>query len=347
MATGSPAATIPIARGAVASGRRSWRVGSSVSARQDYDDSVSRSSKLCELPRLVARVAAALGDDAAVRPRAGGFALVEHVWHLVDLETEAFQVRLARLASEPAPWLPDFDGDRAARERDYLARSAAAGVRAFTRARAATVAALARIRGTGWLRGGMQEHVGYVTLGELPERVLGHDRSHAAELTALVAELRPGHALVDELARWCAGIVEAPSSPCRRRGQGQARLRRPRLAQRRVASALPLARIQRAVASHVAAGERSAAALGRSLGLSARTLQRRLAEHGLTVQCLVQESMRALAIEHLRAGADWRAAAIDLGFSDPRAFARAFKRWTRVTPSVFQRTPALTRGGCM
>ena len=293
-------------------------------------------SKLCELPPLVARVAAAIGDAAVARPDGHGFALVEHVWHLAEIETEAFQVRLARLVSEPAPWLADFDGDRLALERCYLERSLAAGVRAFVRARAATVAALGRIRGAGWLRGGVQEHVGYVTLGELPERMLGHDKSHAGELAALLSAIRPGHALVGELRRWCAGIVDAPVSPCNRR-----RAQRPR-----AAAALSLARIQRAIAASVAAGEHSTAALGRALGLSRRTLQRRLAEHGLTVQCLVQESVRALAIDRIRGGADWRAAAIGLGFSDPRAFARAFKRWMRVTPSVFQRAPAVTRRGC-
>src|SRR5262245_35024242 len=195
-----------------------WRVGSSAGTPARYHRFVDRPSKLCELPPLVARAAEAIGDAAAIRPAPRAFALVEHVWHLAEIETEAFQVRIARLASEDAPWLADFDGDRLARERRYLARSLPAGVRALVRARAATVVALGAIRGAAWLRGGIQEHVGYVTLGELPERVLAHDKSHAAELAALVAELRPGHALVGELHRWCAGIVDAPSSPCRRRG---------------------------------------------------------------------------------------------------------------------------------
>jgi len=298
--------------------------------------SMTPSSKLCELPSLVARVAAAIGDAAAVRPEPATFALVEHVWHLAEIEAEAFQVRLARLATEPAPSLPNFDGDRLAAERCYLARPVAAGLRAFTRARAETVRALSRIRGTAWLRGGFQDQVGYVTLGELPERILGHDRSHAGELAQLVGALRPGHALADELARWCAAIVEPPVSPCNR-----AATARPR-----TTAALPLARIQRAIAASVT-GDVSLVALGRALGVPPRTLQRRLADHGLTLQCLVEESRRSLAIGRLRDGADWRQAAGELGYGGPRAFARAFKRWTHVTPVAFQRAPAVTRRGCM
>jgi len=300
---------------------------------------MAQHSRLCELPALIARVASAIGDAATVRPAAGGFALVEHVWHLAEIETEAFQVRLARLAAERAPWLPNFDGDRLASERCYLARSVAVGVRGFARSRAATVRALGRVRGTAWLRGGIQDQVGYVTLGELPERMLGHDKAHATELAALVAELRGDLALVGELRRWASAIVEVPPSSCDPGKRGVA-------AARRVGAALPLARIQRAVMSNLVAGEASTAALGRTLGISPRTLQRRLADHGLTVRCVVDASLRALALDRLRAGADWRAAAAELGFGDARAFARAFKRWTRVTPSRFQRAPAVTMRGC-
>ncbi len=297
------------------------------------------SSKLCELPGLLGRVATAFTDVARVRPAPAQFALVEHAWHLADLEVEAFQLRLTRLARDPAPWLADWDGDRAARERGYLDRSLAAGVRAFTRARATTVRRLAQLRGATWLRGGIQEHVGYVTLGELPERILAHDKAHAAELGALVAQLagsKPDHALGAELARWAAAIPDAPVSPCNRRGA-------PRVRQ---AAALPLAHLQRAVAAQLPRGPVRTAGLARALGVSPRTLQRRLADHGLTVECLVEESRRALAIARVRSGASWRAAAAELGFSDPRAFARAFKRWTHITPAAFQHTPAVTRRGC-
>jgi len=293
-------------------------------------------SKLCELPSLIAGVAAVVGDASAVRPAPGAFALVEHVWHLADLEAEAFQVRIARLAAEPAPWLADFDGDRVAAERRYLTRPLAAGIRALARARAMTVEMLRRIHGTAWLRGGIQEQVGYVTLGEQPERILGHDKAHAGELAALVAALRPGHAMVEQLRRWCAAITDAPGSPCGGRVESRGL----------TASALPLARIQRAIASSIVDGDVDVEALGRALGVSRRTLQRRLAGHGLTVRCVVEQSRRALALARMRAGADWRTAALDLGFSHPRAFARAFKRWTHVTPQIFQRAPAVTRRGC-
>jgi len=299
---------------------------------------MAQPSKLCELPPLIARVAAAIGDVATVRPSSGGFALVEHIWHLAELETEGFQVRLNRLATERAPWLPDFDGDRLASERGYLARSVAAGVRAFTRARAATVRALGRVRGTAWLRGGIQDQVGYVTLGELPERILAHDKSHAGELATLLATIRGDHPLVDELRRWADAIPDVPAGPC---APGRRGVTAPR-----ASSALPLPRIQQAVAANLIAGEVSTAALGRALAVSPRTLQRRLADHGLTVRCVVDASLRALALDRLRTGADWRAAAAALGFGDPRAFARAFKRWTQVTPSHFQRAPAMTRRGC-
>lgn len=138
------------------------------------------------MPGFLARVAAALpGDLARRRPPDGSFAFVEHVWHLADLETEGFAERIRRLLAEEGPALPDFDGARIARERDYRCRTVAEGLDRFSAARAANLAALRSLTDAERARAGVQEGVGRVTLGEIPDRMLEHDRSHRGELDAL------------------------------------------------------------------------------------------------------------------------------------------------------------------
>ena len=68
----------------------------------------------------------------------GSFSPVEQVWHLADLEREGFGVRIERLRTETNPHLPDFDGAKIARERNYRALSLSEGLRAFEAAREAT-----------------------------------------------------------------------------------------------------------------------------------------------------------------------------------------------------------------
>lgn len=112
----------------------------------------------------------------------GGPALVEHLWHLADLEREGFAVRISRLRSEENPELADFDGDRIARERDYRSRDAAEGLEAFRAARDANLATLRSLSSEEWTRAGHLEGYGPITLQELPELMLDHDRSHRAEI---------------------------------------------------------------------------------------------------------------------------------------------------------------------
>ncbi|MFK7843979.1 MAG: AraC family transcriptional regulator [Rhodothermales bacterium] len=73
------------------------------------------------------------------------------------------------------------------------------------------------------------------------------------------------------------------------------------------------------------------------LGMSGRTLQRRLSEHGYSFQTLVDESRRQLS-ERLLQETDYSLAEIAFmtGYSEQSAFARAFKRWAGQTPRSYR-----------
>lgn len=71
----------------------------------------------------------------------------------------------------------------------------------------------------------------------------------------------------------------------------------------------------------------------RRLGLSSRSLQRRLQEAGTTFAQVVDATRRELALRHLQ---DRRLSLTEIafltGFADASAFHRAFRRWTGTTP---------------
>jgi hypothetical protein len=124
---------------------------------------------------------------ARVRPAAGGFCLLEQVWHLADLEREGYGERIRRLLAEEDPELPDFDGARVAAERNYGAKSLTGGIAAFHAARVANLAVLRSVPAEAWGRGGRQAGVGAITLRDVPRMMREHDDSHRAEIAALLA----------------------------------------------------------------------------------------------------------------------------------------------------------------
>jgi len=142
-------------------------------------------------PALLARAAAELPEDS-VRQRGttGGFSLVEHVWHLADLEREAYAVRIRRLLTEDEPLLSNFDGDRVARERLYQRRDLAEGLLAFTLARTRNLQKLRDVSAEEWKRAGKQEGIGRVELADVPRMMTEHDRVHGVEIAELVREIR-------------------------------------------------------------------------------------------------------------------------------------------------------------
>jgi len=74
------------------------------------------------------------------------------------------------------------------------------------------------------------------------------------------------------------------------------------------------------------------------MGVSVRTLQRRLAEHGVDFSSIVERTRFEAA---MRLMADRSIGlleiALDLGYSDLSSFSRAFRRWTGVSPGRFRR----------
>ncbi len=72
--------------------------------------------------------------------------------------------------------------------------------------------------------------------------------------------------------------------------------------------------------------------IAKRLGLTPRSLQRRLREEGTSLQNLREEVRRELADGYLRGELSIAEISFLLGFSEPSAFFRAFKRWTGLTP---------------
>lgn len=96
-----------------------------------------------------------------------------------------------------------------------------------------------------------------------------------------------------------------------------------------------LARVKMAMMDELPSGTPSEESIARSVSLSGRSLQRRLASEGTTFKELLGMVRRELA-ERYVAESDMPITEITyvLGFSDVSSFSRAFKRWTGSAPAT-------------
>ena len=77
--------------------------------------------------------------------------------------------------------------------------------------------------------------------------------------------------------------------------------------------------------------------LARELHLSTRTLQRRLTEHGITLQRLLEEARRELAHHYLlHSSRELNETANLLGYEDANSFFRAFHHWEGTSPGQWR-----------
>ncbi len=106
------------------------------------------------------------------------------------------------------------------------------------------------------------------------------------------------------------------------------------LAKRSASSESPLDRVREMVAEELLRGLPTVGIVARRMATSERTLRRRLEENGTSFRELLDDTRARLARNYVR---DRRIplsqVAFMLGFSQPSAFHRAFKRWTQTTPA--------------
>lgn len=78
-----------------------------------------------------------------------------------------------------------------------------------------------------------------------------------------------------------------------------------------------------------------------SIGVSTRTLQRKLEEEGTSFKAVLDEARRTLALSYLRDGSRTVSeVAFLVGFSEVSAFSRAFRRWTGRSAVSYRGAPA-------
>ncbi len=95
--------------------------------------------------------------------------------------------------------------------------------------------------------------------------------------------------------------------------------------------------VERLIKDALPSGIPSILQIGKHIGMSSRTLTRRLSENGITFRELVQQTQEKSAKNLLKnSTSSVGEIAFQTGFSEQSAFNRAFKRWTGQSPTSFR-----------
>ncbi len=95
--------------------------------------------------------------------------------------------------------------------------------------------------------------------------------------------------------------------------------------------------VQNLIKDALPSGIPSIIQIGEHMGMSSRTLTRRLSESSMTFRDLVRQTQEKIAIDLLKNTSNTVSEiAFQTGFSEQSAFSRAFKRWTEQSPLEYR-----------
>lgn len=144
-------------------------------------------TELASTPERVEKLVQGLSESQqAWKPSPELFSVRESVFHLRDIEIEGYSKRLRMVLTEECPLLPDINGGRLARERNYNAQPTAPAMADLRRSRASSVELLKKCSASDLARKAEMPDVGVIDLRRLLELWMKHDRGHLAD----IAEVR-------------------------------------------------------------------------------------------------------------------------------------------------------------
>lgn len=117
------------------------------------------------------------------------FSALGHLCHLLDIETQGYQVRFQRTLEETLPQLASLDGYQLAQDNDYRHQDPAVQLARFRAARIQTVASLQALPVSAWSRRAHYGNYGEITLDGLVRLLASHDHQHLAGMQWLLMRL--------------------------------------------------------------------------------------------------------------------------------------------------------------
>jgi hypothetical protein len=107
--------------------------------------------------------------------------VTEVICHVRDVEECALE-RMQAMRDHDDPFLPAYDQDRWARDRQYAATDVREALTAFIRWRAQHIAALERLSPLQWDCTGRHEELHGITIRTQTVQIIAHDAIHAAQI---------------------------------------------------------------------------------------------------------------------------------------------------------------------
>jgi hypothetical protein len=143
-------------------------------------------STLSATPKRAEDLMRGLTDEQLSRkPGPDVFSVRENVWHLRDIDVEGYEHRIRLMLDEKHPVLPNVDGGKLARERNYNEQPVQPALDDLRRSRAASVERLQGCSIQDLDREAEMQGVGAIDLRRLLELWMEHDAGHIADLVEL------------------------------------------------------------------------------------------------------------------------------------------------------------------